>query len=111
MGEDIDDATAPSIGPNTTIEREGPEERLARHEQSDVDAMGLDKRRAVAGGSYAASAGRQAALYGGVLAILAVLVVGFALLAGRLDQPPEQPADRAPWADSSAKQIPPDPLE
>ena len=44
--EDVSDITAPSIGPSTTIEREPPEDRLARHEQSDVDAMGLDKRRA-----------------------------------------------------------------
>ena len=54
-GEDLSDTTAPSIGPNTTFEKDDPEERLARHEQSDVDAMGLDKRREVIGGSYSAS--------------------------------------------------------
>ena len=52
--KDVSDITAPSIGPDTTIEREPPEERLAKHEQSDVDAMGLDKRREVVGGSYGA---------------------------------------------------------
>jgi hypothetical protein len=111
MGEDRSDTTAPSIGPNTAIEREGPEERLARHEQSDVDAMGLDRRRAVIGGSYAASPGRQAALYGGVLAILALLVIGFVLLAGRLDQPPEQPADRPRGPTRPPSRSPPEPIE
>src|SRR3954453_3403225 len=44
--------SAPSLGPNTVIEREPVEERLARHEQSDVDAMGKDKRRSVVGQTY-----------------------------------------------------------
>ena len=43
---------APSLGPNTVIEREPVEERLAKHEQSEVDARGLDKRRRVVGQSY-----------------------------------------------------------
>ena len=94
--KDISDTTAPSIGPDTTIEREAPETRLARHEQSDVDAMGLDKRRQVIGGSYGPSFARQATLYGGVLAIVAAIMIGFILLAGKLDQPPETNEPRRP---------------
>lgn len=110
--EDLSNTTAPSIGPNTTFERDDPEERLARHEQSTEDAMGLDKRREVVGGSYGASLGKQAALYGGVLAIAAVLVIGFILLAGKLDQPPDTVQDRAPWAtEPDAGQEPPDPIQ
>src|SRR5436190_10244188 len=45
--QDISDITAPSIGPGSTVEREPVEVRLARHEQSEVDAMGQDKRRQV----------------------------------------------------------------
>jgi hypothetical protein len=89
--------TAPSVGPNTTFDREDPEERLARHEQSEVDAMGLDKRRGVVGQSYGPSFARQAALYGGALAIVAALVIGFILLAGKLDQPPDTVQAKAPW--------------
>src|SRR5688500_17873824 len=56
--ENMSGTTAPSIGPHTTFEREDPEERLARHEQSTEDAMGLDKRRTVVGGQYGASAAK-----------------------------------------------------
>ena len=45
-GEDLSDTAGASIGPNTTFEKDDPEERLARHEQSDVDAMGLDESAA-----------------------------------------------------------------
>jgi hypothetical protein len=110
--EDLSGTTAPSIGPNTTFEREDPEERLARHEQSTEDAMGLDKRREVIGGSYGPSFGKQATLYGGVLAILALIVIGFILLAGKLDQPPDTVQDKAPWAtEPDAGQEPPTTLQ
>ena len=110
--EDISDTTAPSIGPHTTIERDDPEERLARHEQSQVDAMGLDKRREVVGGSYGPSFAKQASLYGGVLAVLAALIIGFILLAGKLDQSPDEVKDEAPWATvPDAPQTPPNPLQ
>jgi hypothetical protein len=95
--EDISDITAPSIGPNTTIDRKPPEERLAAHEQSDVDAMGLDKRREVVGHSYGPSTAKQASLYGIFLAIAAAVVIGFILLAGKLDQPPDHVQAKAPW--------------
>jgi hypothetical protein len=108
---DISDTTAPSIGPNTVIEKDDPEERLARHEQSDTDAMGLDKRREVVGGQYSPSIGRQAAMYGIFLAVTAVLVVGFILLAGKLDQAPDSYPDEAPWSQQSAPQREPAELE
>jgi hypothetical protein len=97
---------APSIGPNTVIEHEEPEERLARHEQSDTDAMGLDKRRQVIGGSYSPSVGRQATLYGVFVAVVVALAIGFKLLADKLDEPPAHNQDRAPWSQPGAPQIP-----
>ena len=109
--EDISGTPAPSVGPNTTIEREPPEERLAKHEQSDVDAMGLDKRREVVGGSYGPSLARQATLYGVVLAVIVALVVGFIILAGELDKAPETVQDRAPWSDPDAPQEPVSPIQ
>jgi hypothetical protein len=98
---------APSIGPHTEIEHEDPEERLARHEQSAVDAMGLDKRREVAGGSYGPSVARQVTLYGIFVAVVIALGIGFKLLADELDEPPRNYEDAAPWADRAAPQIPP----
>jgi hypothetical protein len=109
--QDMSGTTAPSIGPHTTFEREDPEERLARHEQSTEDAMGLDKRRTVVGGQYGASAAKQATLYGGALAIIAALVIGFIILVGALDKAPAESEDAAPWANPNAQQTPPDPLE
>jgi hypothetical protein len=93
--EDISDTVAPSIGPHSKVTHH---EHEVSPEASRVDAMGLDKRRSVVGGRYGVSAGRQAALYGGALAILAVLVIGFILLAKQLDKSPSEFPDEAPWA-------------
>jgi hypothetical protein len=109
--EDISDTTAPSIGPNTVIEREPPEQRLARGDQSPTDAMGLDKRRSVVGGSYSPSPRRQAAMWGLVVAVVIALAVGLKLLADELDQPPAKVENTAPWAQGDAPQKKPKPLE
>ena len=101
--EDLSDTTAPSIGPNTTFEKDDPEERLARHEQSDVDAMGLDKRREVIGGSYSASFARQVTMYAIVIAVVVGAGIGIKLLADDLDQPPAKVADQAPWTGTDEK--------
>jgi hypothetical protein len=103
--------TAPSVGPHTTFDLRPPEERLAGHEQSDVDAMGKDKRREVVGQSYGPSLARQAALYGIFLAVTAALVIGFVLLAGKLDEAPDSYPDLAPWSDADSPQRVPEPLE
>jgi hypothetical protein len=108
---DISDTVAPSIGPHTTFTKQSPEERLAGHEQSETDAMGMDKRRTVIGGSYSPSFARQATLYGIVVAVVVALGVGFKLLADKLDEPPKTNADAAPWAAPDAPQKPPKPLQ
>jgi hypothetical protein len=97
---DISETTAPSVGPNTVIEKDDPEERLARHDQSDKDAMGLDKRREVVGGRYSASVTRQVVTYAIVVVVVIAAGVGIKLLADELDQPPKQVADQAPWTGS-----------
>jgi hypothetical protein len=109
--DDQQKLTAPSVGPNTVIEKQPPEERLAKHEQSSTDAMGLDKRREVVGQSYGPGVARQATLYGIFLAVTAALVIGFVLLAGKLDQAPDSYADEAPWAEPDAPQRAPEELE
>ncbi len=105
---DISDTTAPSIGPNTVIEKDTPEERLARHEQSDKDAMGLDKRREVVGGSYSASFGKQLIRWALVVVVIAGLAFGAKLLVDDIDQPPEKVEKQAPW---SGTEEPPAALE
>ena len=101
--EDISDITAPSIGPNTKIEKEDPEERLARHDQSDTDAMGLDKRREVIGGNYGASFGKQLVRWAVVVVVVAGAAFGAKLLVDDLDKPPAQAADEAPWTGTKEK--------
>ena len=109
--EDVSDITAPSIGPNTKIEKEDPEERLARHEQSDTDAMGLDKRREVIGGQYSPSKGRQLATYGAVIGVVVLIVGGLLFAVNKVDQPEESYPDEAPWAQQGAADREPPPLD
>src|ERR671918_258717 len=94
---DISDTPAPSIGPHTTFEKHPPSMHHPGHEPSDIDAMGLDKRRPVVGGQYSPSIARQATIYGIALAVVAALAIGFIVLANELDQPPETNSDEAPW--------------
>jgi hypothetical protein len=104
--------TAPSLGPNTVIEREPVEERLARHEQSESDAMGKDKRRAVVGRRHGPSKTRQLALYGAFLLVLVALFVGGLFLVGTLDTGVGKDVpNTAPWAKQDARQIQPKPIQ
>ena len=109
--EDISDATAPSVGPHTAIGREPPDERLTRHEQPDVDAMGQDKRRQVRGKRYSPSIARQVILYLIFIAVVVGIGFGVKLLVDHLDKPPQHFAAEAPWAQPHVRQIPPKPLQ
>lgn len=93
------------------IEKEPAAERLAKHEQSDVDAMGLDKRRGVVGHKHGASFAKQATVYGAALALVAALVIGGKLAVDELDRGPEVNPDRAEWSDPDAEQRPPGDLD
>jgi hypothetical protein len=108
---DVGEPTAPSIGPNTVIEREDPEERLARHEQSEQDAMGLDKRREVIGGRYSPTLARQLTMYGIFVAVVAAIGIGLFVLVSDLDRPPKNYPDKAPWAQADAPNVKPPPLD
>ena len=108
--KDASDITAPSIGPNTTIEHIPPGERLDEDKISDVDAMGLDKRRQVGGQRYGASPAKQLAVYGGALAFIVALLFGAKLLTDELDKaPPEGEVPPAVWTEG--KQRPPAPID
>jgi hypothetical protein len=109
---DESEITAPSLGPGTVIVREPVEERLARHDQPKVDAMGQDKRRAVVGHSAGASAMRQAVRYGIFLVCLVAVLIGAKVLIDSLDTPVGNDVPQsAPWAQPDAKQRPTKPLQ
>jgi hypothetical protein len=100
---DISDTTAPSIGPNTTFDKRSAEERLAGHEQSDLDAMGLEKRRQVIGGQYSATLTRQIVTYVVFVVVVGAAAFGLKTLADDLDKPPAKVEDQAPWTGSDQK--------
>jgi hypothetical protein len=102
--------TGPSLGPHTVINRESSEDRLARHDQSEVDAMGKDKRRSVVGKRYGASMAKQAARYGIFLAVLTAVVIGGIILIGKLDTNAHV-QNSAPWSKPGVKQIQPKPIQ
>ena len=109
--EDAGKISAPSIGPHTVIEREAPEDRLARGEQSQVDAMGHDKRRQVMGKSYGPSLARQALVYGAFFAVVIVLFIGASIAVKELDKPDPSRTDTAPWAATDAPPVEPAPID
>ncbi|CAN5134097.1 hypothetical protein BH24ACT23_BH24ACT23_09560 [soil metagenome] len=107
---DASDIPAPSIGPNTTINLKPPEERLDHDKISDIDAMGLDKRRQIQGERYGASPLKQVVVYGAALTVIIALFVGGKLLVDELDTTPPI-NNNAPWAKGAGTLEEPAPLD
>ena len=90
--------TAPSAADISKLELMEPSEEAKRHEPSDTDAMGQDKRRAVVGHSYGPSRKSQLIFFAAVATVLVVVVGGWLALVSAFDNPPENAPDKAPWA-------------
>jgi hypothetical protein len=86
------------------------EERTA-HEPSHVDAMGRDKRRQVAGGTYGPTRARIAARFAIFFAVVIVLVVAAKIAVDELDKAPETISNEAPWAQPDSPQRDPKPIQ
>jgi hypothetical protein len=86
------------------------EQRMAQP-PSNVDAMGRDKRRQVAGGTYGPTRTRIAVRFAIFLAIVIVLVVAAKIAVDELDKAPDTISNEAPWAQPDAPQRHPRPLE
>jgi hypothetical protein len=100
--------TAPSSADLEHLEKFEPSKEAKEHVPSEVDAMGKDKRREVIGHSYGPSKRSQFLVLGSVIATMAVLVIGFTLLANHADRTPKSNPDAAPWAsENGAVQHPP----
>jgi hypothetical protein len=78
---------------------------------SDVDAVGLDKRRQVKGGTYGPTRARIATRFAILIAVVAALAVGAKIAVDELDQPPKSTSAEAPWAEPDAPQREPNPLQ
>lgn len=98
--------TAPSSPDLDRLEKFEASEEAQAATPSEVDAMGKDKRRHVIGESYGPSRRSQFMVLGSVLAVMAILVVGFTLLARESDQTPASNPDQAPWSQEDAEQTP-----
>ncbi len=94
--------TAPSAANIEDLEKFEPSEEAKRHEPSDVDAMGQDKRRQVVGHSYGPSRRSQIMFFVAVAAVAVVIVGGWLVLVGLFDKPPTHFRDSAPWSTTPA---------
>src|SRR5918995_3270898 len=94
--------TAPSAADITKLELMEPSEDAKRHEPSDVDAMGQDKRRQVVGHSYGPSRRSQLMFFVTVATVLVVVVGGWLALVAAFDNPPERFSQRAPWSTTAS---------
>jgi hypothetical protein len=94
--------TAPSAANIKDLEKFEPSEEAKRHQPSDVDAMGRDKRREVVGHSYGPSARSQIMFFVAVGAVVVVIVGGWLGLVALFDKPPTHYKDAAPWSTTAA---------
>lgn len=109
-----DAAAGPSLGPHTDLGafQEGREESLEKAAHaSDTDAMGLDKRREIVGGTYGMTRAKLAVLYTTVVVVIVAAGIGLYLLAKDLDQPPEKVSSEAPWSEENAPQSSPNRIQ
>lgn len=71
---------------------------------SDVDSMGLDKRRQVVGKRYGASIQKQLTVYGIFLAGVVAIVIVFLTVVNGIDNRDIPLEDTAPWTGATASQ-------
>jgi hypothetical protein len=97
--------TRPSAGQHRAprkLEKFEPSEEAKRHEPSQEDAMGQDKRRQVVGHSYGPSRRSQIMFFVAVGAVVFVIVGGWLALLALFDKPPTHFKDSAPWSTTPA---------
>jgi hypothetical protein len=86
--------------------RQPPEEQYWEEQPSpsDLDAMGLDKRRQVVGGQYGATVRKQLTVYGLFTAFVIGLAIAFLTVVSGVDNREIELENTAPWAQSAAPQ-------
>ena len=84
------------------VEKFEASEEAKRHQPSDVDAMGRDKRREVVGHFYGPSARSQIMFFVAVGAVVVAIVGGWLGLVALFDKPPTHYKDTAPWSTTAA---------
>jgi hypothetical protein len=95
--------TAPSAADIEKLEKFEASDEAKAHEQSDVDAMGQDKRRAVVGHSYGPTKRSQIIFFVIVAAVALLLIGGSIAAVNAFDQPEDSYPDKAPWAQAGSE--------
>jgi hypothetical protein len=72
--------------------------------KTDLDAMGNDKRRAVIGQQYGASARKRLLVYGIAVVVIFLVVVAFLTVVKGVDNKDIALKDTAPWSGADAPQ-------
>jgi hypothetical protein len=75
----------------------GGEER-----DSDLDAMGNDKRRQVIGQQYGATVRKRLLVYGAFVGVLVVAIIAFLTIVSGYDNRDMELEDTAPWTQAGA---------
>jgi hypothetical protein len=96
-----DDSSDENVSEARAEEADRDDDEYGAH-RSDVDAMGNDKRREVVGQQYGASRKKKLAIYGGVVAFLAVVVIAFLTVVKGYDNREVALKDTAPWTQENA---------
>jgi len=94
--------TAPRGVDISKLEKFEASEEAKRHEPSQVDAMGQDKRRPVVGHTYGPTKRSQIMFSVAVAAVLVVIIGGWLALVSAFDKPPRHFSDSAPWSTTPA---------
>ncbi len=76
-------------------------------DESELDAMGRPKRRAVVGQGYGPTKARQVLSYAAAVAVIIGLYFGAIFAVSKLDTAPANDKPQAPWAQKGAPQTPP----
>lgn len=89
-----------AAGRPTYYERAGTE----AGDESDLDAMGNDKRRSVIGQQYGATAKKRLIVYGIAVAVIILVIVAFTTVIRGVDERDIALEQTAPWAQPDSQQ-------
>ncbi len=83
------------------------DESRGEERDSDLDAMGNDKRRQVIGRQYGASVRKRLLVYGAFVGFIIIAAIVFLTVVDNYDNREIELKDTAPWTEAGAAEAPP----
>jgi hypothetical protein len=83
------------------------DESRGEERDTDLDAMGNDKRRQVIGQQYGATVRKRLLVYGVFVAVVVVAIIAFLTIVNGYDNREIELKDTAPWTQAGASDTPP----